>query len=981
MKDRQRSRQPVAKVALILCLVLGLVISPRLSNGIVHAAAPDFASMTDDQLLDYESRKSFDFFWQEANVDPVSPGYGLIRDRAPGTELGAQNMSSVASVGFGLSAIVIGADRHWITVQEGHDRVKGTLETLLNEADQVNGFFYHFLDMNTAKRYGSAEVSVIDTGIAINGALSAGEYFGGDIQDLADQLYQRVDWEWYRDKNPGDKYNQFYMGYSPENGFAGHWDFYAEQFMLYFLGTASPTHPVNGDMFYNFTRHHASYGGYPEFIHSWFGSIFTHQYSFAWFDMRNMVDKQGVNWWNNSVIATKSSRQYAIDNSDKYKTFGPDAWGLTASDGPYGYEGRYGSAPSGFGNDQHRIDGTMAPAGALGSIVFTPQEVISALRHYYSYPDLIGEYGLKDAYNLDVSAAGWYGPDVIGIDKGITLLMIENYRSGLIWNLMNKNKYAQAGLKKAGLLHVGSTVIDDFEGNRDHLGWADGGDGVYQLTPESGVTNTGTGALKVDYNKNGYAWANFAAVFDGDKNFSSSDSLKASVYGDATLLLKLETSAQPIEKTFTVTGNEWHQIEWVFTAAEKEKLQAVKRLLVFAAPGTDQASGTFYLDDIQVNGKGPAVSNILVEGKPVVGETLKASYDYFSPEGLAEGNSQYRWLKAAASDGTYEPIAGATSQTYTVQSSDVGHYLKFEVTPLSVADPETGVPLTGKALLSAATKQVEIAEPAARNVSVTTVPAITDTIIDNFDGQGINPGWVDSGDQVYTLTKDNTVTPDGSYALRIDYDKQLFDWAYLKGTVDPTKPYFVGDTVSLDVNGKYNFILKLEELNGQHETSFQGDTNGQWKTLTWDISGLKNELGDVQRILLFVDPAYKHNTGTVYIDNFKVSKLSQTDLTKDASPVVGQPVYGSYDFYDANGDKEQGTVYRWFVSDEKDGKYKLIKDAASRTYTPAKRDFGKYLKFEVTPKSDHAPAVGATITSAPTMVVIREGKTDEEDRH
>ncbi|TJY42948.1 hypothetical protein E5161_08255 [Cohnella pontilimi] len=929
--------------------------------------------MTDDQLLDYESRKSFDFFWQEANTDPASPGYGLVRDRAPGTELGAQNMSSVASVGFGLSAIVIGAERGWITKQEGYDRVKGTLQTLLNHADQVNGFFYHFLDMNTAKRYGTSEVSVIDTGIAINGALSAGEYFGGEIQTLADQLYRKVDWEWYRDKNPGDKFNQFYMGYSPEHGFAGHWDFYAEQFMLYFLGAASPTHPVNEDMFYSFMRHKASYGGYPEFIHSWFGSIFTHQFSFAWFDMRNMVDKQGVNWWNNSVIATKSSRQYAIDNSAKYKTFGPDGWGLTASDGPYGYEGRYGSAPSGFGNDQHRIDGTMMPAGALGSIVFTPQEVISALRHYYSYPNLIGEYGLKDAYNLDLSAEGWYGPDVIGIDKGITLLMIENYRSGLIWNLMNKNKYVQAGMKKVGLLQAGTNIIDDFEGNHNHLGWKDNGDGVYTLTPVSDVTHTGTGALKVDYNKNGNAWAFFGAAFDGDKNFSSSDSLKASVYGDATLLFKLETATQPIEKTFTVTGNDWHQIEWVFTAAEKEKLQSVKRLLIFAAPGADQANGTFYLDDVQVNGKGPVASSILLEGLPVVGSTLKASYEYFSPEGLPEGNSQYRWLKSSAADGTYEPIPGATSETYTVQGSDVGNYLKFEVTPVSAPD-ENGTPITGKAMLSSATKQVEIAEPQARNVTVTTVPAITDTIIDNFDGQGINPGWVDSGDNVYQLTKDNTVTPDGSYALKVDYNKGLYDWAYLKGTVDPTKPYFVGDTLSFDVNGKYNIILKFEEVNGQHEHSFQGDTNGQWKTLTWDISGLKNELGDVQRILIFLDPAYKHNTGTVYFDNFKVSKLTQMDLTKDANPVVGQPVYGMYDFYDASGDQEQGSVYRWYVSDEVNGKYKLIKDATSRTYIPQQRDSNKYLKFEVTPKSDHAPATGATVTSAPTKIVVKDKK-------
>lgn len=989
MKAIRRKASKMIKFTVITTLIFTMVFTFTFqsasktyaeANGPSAAQLTDFSSMTDDQLLEYESRKSFDFFWKEANTDPSSPGYGLIRDRASGTDLDAYKHSSVASVGFGLSAIVIGVDRGWITREEGFDRARGTLNTLLNHAAQQHGFFYHFLDMDTAERSGTSELSIVDTGIAISGAMSAGEYFGGDIKDLADQLYRNVEWDWYRDSKPGDKYNQFYMGYSPEGGFSGHWDFYGEQFMLYFLGTASPTHPVNPDMFYDFQRHSASYGGYPSFVHSWFGSIFTHQFSFAWFDMRNMVDKEGLNWWNNSVIATKTSRQYAIDHSGngtgKYKTFGPDAWGFTASDGPDGYEGRYGSAPSGFGNDQHRMDGTVAPAGALGSIVFTPEEVISALRHYYSYPNLIGPYGLKDAYNLDKSQDGWYGKDFIGIDKGITLLMIENYRSGLIWNLMNKNKYAQAGMKKVGLLNIGSTVIDDFEGNRNHTGWTDGGDGAYVLTPETGLTHSGTGALRVDFTKGSNPWANFSAAFDGDKNFASSDSVTASIFGDANLLIKFETGTGAIEKNFNVTGKEWHQLEWVFNAEEKAKLEAVKKILIFAAPGEMQSSGTFYLDDIQIQGKGPAAPNLLIEGKPIVGNTLSATYNYFSPEGLEEGNSKYRWLKADKIDGSYESIPGAELKTYTVQSSDLGSYLKFEVTPVSVADPNTGIPLTGKLRQSDPTQAVESAEPIAKNTTITTVPSTAAAVIDDFDGNNVNPGWVDSGDGVYKITPDPTVTPDGSNALRIDYAKDVYDWAYLKGTVDPSKPYFVGDTLSLDVKGTYNFILKFEEVNGQHEHTFKGDTNGEWQTLTWNISELKKELNDVQRILLFIEPAYKHSTGTVYIDNFKVIKTSQADLTRDEAPIVGTPVYGSYEYYDANGDPEQNSTYRWLISDTRDGAFLPIEGANSRTYTPTVADAGKFLKFEVTPMSNNAPNMGTTIVSPASNRVIQEADLD-----
>lgn len=604
MKKMVHQRRSKSKKAVFILLVLATMVFTSVPPPAAFAAETDFAKMPDEELLDYESRKSFDFFWEMVNTNPDSPGYGLIRDRAPNDD----KMSSVASVGFGLSAIVIGVERGWITEEEGKERVKGTLNTLLHKAEQIEGFFYHFLDMNTAKRYGNVEVSIIDTAIAVSGALSAGEYFGGEIKVMAEQLYDKVNWGWYRDSDT----NQFYMGYSPEDagdGFSGHWDFYAEQFMLYFLGVAAPNpeHRVNSDMFYDFVRQYGSYGGYPEFIHSWFGSIFTHQFSYAWFDVRNKADREGVDWWHNSVIATKTARQFSILNSDQYKTFGPNAWGMTAADGPDGYVGRYGSAPSGYDNDQHRIDGTIPTAGALGSIVFAPDDVMDALRHYYSFPELIGPYGLKDSFNLDIREEGWFAEDVIGIDKGITLLMIENYRTGLVWDLMNKNKYVQAGLKRVGLTENGTTVIDDFEGNRIHSNWFDGGDGAYTLSPVFDTTHTGLGALKVGYNKT-TEWAYFAADFKQENHFSQADSWSAFVSGTTELLIKFETAAGMIEKSFHTSGDEWSKLEWVFSPEEKGKLVDTRRMLVFAAPGERDVTGTFYVDDVQFNGEDTQVS-------------------------------------------------------------------------------------------------------------------------------------------------------------------------------------------------------------------------------------------------------------------------------------------------------------------------------------------------------------------------------------
>jgi hypothetical protein len=396
-------------------------------------------------LLDLESKGCFDFFWMEANSDRNSKGYGLIRDRAGAISKAEKSISSIASVGFGLSALAIGVERKWITWEQARERAEGILDTLYCHAEQVNGFFYHFLNMDTAKRARKCEVSMIDTAIALCGAIAAGEYFGGAVKEKADFLYQRVDWNWYRDA----RNNRFYMGYTPERGFSGWWDFYAEQLMAYILGAGSPTHPVPGDMFYSFVRYSAGAGDH--FYHSWFGSLFTHQYSHVWVDFRGKKDRLGADWWENSVKATRANRDYCIKMGKFFKTFHENSWGLTPCDGPWGYQGRYGAAPSAFTDNEHFTDGTVPPAGAAGSIVFTPDESMDALNYYYEkHAALWGKYGFLDAYNLD-AAPNWYARDVIGINKGITLLMMENYRTGLIWDLFMKNGYVQQGIANVGL--------------------------------------------------------------------------------------------------------------------------------------------------------------------------------------------------------------------------------------------------------------------------------------------------------------------------------------------------------------------------------------------------------------------------------------------------------------------------------------------------------------------------------------------------
>lgn len=393
-----------------------------------------------DEVIAAEMRGSFDFFWEQANTDPGSPGYGLIRDRHPGSP----GIASIASVGFGLTAYVIGVEQGFITREQAADRAERTLDTLLG-LDRHEGFFFHFLDIETGERAWESEVSSIDTAILLMGVLTAGQYFGGATAGKAQELYAGVNFPWFLD----DERQMFYMAYRPEKGFEGHWDFYAEQLMLYVLAAGSETHPVDARPYQTFTRHTAAFRDGEPFIHSWFNSIFTYQFSHAWIDFRGRVDDHGVDWFANSVAAARAHYDFAVYMDAKYETLGPYAWGLSASDGPTGYNGLYGAPPSGFDNRQHRVDDTVPPYGAIASILFAPAEARQALLYYASLPDLQSPYGFKDAFNL---TEGWYATDVIGIDKGITLLMLANAQDDTVYRSAMQAGPVALGLERLGIL-------------------------------------------------------------------------------------------------------------------------------------------------------------------------------------------------------------------------------------------------------------------------------------------------------------------------------------------------------------------------------------------------------------------------------------------------------------------------------------------------------------------------------------------------
>lgn len=365
-------------------------------------------NLTDDKLLDTLTKKTFDYFWYEAN-----PGNGLIKDRST-----KDSFASIAAVGFGLSAIPIGVERGWITKNQGSKRVLNTLKTFVNgEVEGYKGFFYHFIDMATGRRYADVELSSIDTALLVAGALTAGQYFKGDAEVLARTLYENVDWQWMM--NGGDTLT---MGWKPESGFLeARWNEFCESMIMYILAIGSPTHPISPDSWKAFSRPVVNgHVGHPDEV------LFMYQYSHAWIDFKGKIDGLGIDYWESSVAATKYNRDFCIANASTVPGYSENIWGLSASDGPGGYRA-YGAAP---GNH----DGTIAPYASVASMPFIPELSYTALKGMLKEygPHIWGKYGLVSAFNPRFN---WYSDEHIGIDQGDIILMVENHRSGLIWRL------------------------------------------------------------------------------------------------------------------------------------------------------------------------------------------------------------------------------------------------------------------------------------------------------------------------------------------------------------------------------------------------------------------------------------------------------------------------------------------------------------------------------------------------------------------
>ena len=426
--------------------------------------------MTDEEFLDMVQRATFRYFW-----DWGDPNSGIARERWHPN--GSDVTNTIGGGGFGVMAILAGIERGFVTREQGADRMLKITDFLATKVDTFHGAFPHWFNGTTGKvvNFGIQNGGdIVETAFMIQGLLTARQYFNHQnsteeqIRNLITQLWRNVDWNFYRNNSSSGLYWNWSptMGFNFSNTFIFHgWN---ETLIAYILAIASPTHAVtlpalsfyrsgwgNGDQIEQFRQIY----DYSLYVGSSYGGplFFTH-YSFLGFDPRNKKD-EFANYFTHNRNQTLVNRQYCISNPKNFIGYGTNCWGLTASQSIPGVD--YTS------HEPNNDNGTITPTAAISSMPYTPNESIAALKHFYrTYgSNLWGDFGFKDAFNVTYSRTGvlgtWFSDGYLAIDQGPIIVMIENYRSQLLWNKFMANPEIQSALTAVGFVSDSTTDVSD----------------------------------------------------------------------------------------------------------------------------------------------------------------------------------------------------------------------------------------------------------------------------------------------------------------------------------------------------------------------------------------------------------------------------------------------------------------------------------------------------------------------------------------
>ena len=438
---------------IFLCLLINCNDTKKGYKTTNHTESQKVA-LNHGELLDTIQKQTINYFWEGAE-----PNSGLARERLHMDNIyptSPKNTVTTGGSGFGLMAILVGIERGFIPKEEALDRYL-KIADFLAKADRFHGAWPHWLDGETGKVYPFSKKDdggdLVETAFLVQGLLTVSEYFDGDsekekrLRSKIDTLWREVEWNWYT-KNGEDV---LYWHWSPQYG----WDMnfpvggYNECLIMYVLAASSPTYPISK---YVYEKGWARSGrivseeryydealilDYYEHDDAPVGPLFWAHYSYLGMNPKGLSD-QYADYWELTQNHARIHFKYALDNPKNFKGYGDSLWGLTSS---YSMKGYAGHRPG-------RDLGVVAPTAALSSFPYTPKESMKVLAHLYKNHDsLIGKYGPYDAFSFEHN---WYNPRYLAIDQGPIPVMIENYRTGLLWDLFMKNEDVQNGLKKLG---------------------------------------------------------------------------------------------------------------------------------------------------------------------------------------------------------------------------------------------------------------------------------------------------------------------------------------------------------------------------------------------------------------------------------------------------------------------------------------------------------------------------------------------------
>jgi hypothetical protein len=421
------------------------------------ASAAKIARLPDDALLEAVQRQTFRFFWEGAH-----PASGLALDRRTAQDTSVDDKVTIGGSGFGVLALIVAAERGWVTRDAALQRLGQMLDLLLR-ARCYHGVFPHFMNGRTGdtipfwRKDDAADL--VETSLLFMGLLCARQYFDRDTPVEAAAraritlLWQDVEWNWFT--QGGSKV--LYWHWSPYNGWAMNHAIHGwnECLITYVLAASSPRFAIEPEAYHSgwaqgpgFLNGNSYYGMKLPLGMPYGGPLFFTHYSFCGLDPRGLQDSH-ANYWEQNLRHVQINRAHCEANPGKYKGYGAACWGLTASDGPTGYAAH---APD---ND----NGTLAPTAALASLPYAPSEVMQTLRHFLErYGTRIWRrFGFVDAF---CESQNWYADTFLAIDQGPIVVMMENHRSGLLWKLFMSVPEVQAGLRKLGFTSPHLTAAD-----------------------------------------------------------------------------------------------------------------------------------------------------------------------------------------------------------------------------------------------------------------------------------------------------------------------------------------------------------------------------------------------------------------------------------------------------------------------------------------------------------------------------------------